>query len=116
MLSARPRDTSKAGFVNWPLMSVATWGENPTGIWTLTVEDMTDEENSGKVGPISLVLHGTTEMPVHMHAGPNWTIQPTTKWMQPEEYEEVDASVLTDVENELQRMNHRNNDAAIIGV
>lgn len=39
LLSARPRDTSTAGFVNWPLMSVATWGENPRGLWKVTVMD-----------------------------------------------------------------------------
>lgn len=39
LLSPRPRDNSRAGFVNWPLMSVATWGESPHGFWEITVED-----------------------------------------------------------------------------
>lgn len=39
LLSPRPRDKSRAGFVNWPLMSVGTWGESPNGFWRATVED-----------------------------------------------------------------------------
>lgn len=40
MLSARSRDISKAGLVNWPLTSVATWGERPLGTWHIIVQDM----------------------------------------------------------------------------
>lgn len=39
LLSARPKDKSTAGFVNWPLTSVGTWGEKPNGIWTVTIQD-----------------------------------------------------------------------------
>ncbi|CAH0588208.1 unnamed protein product [Chrysodeixis includens] len=70
LLSARPKDTSTTGFVNWPLMSVATWGENPKGVWTVRVSDKTYEKNTGEIGPISLVVHGTTAMPSHMKNGP----------------------------------------------
>lgn len=39
LLSARPNDSSSAGFVNWSLTSVATWGENPIGIWSTYIND-----------------------------------------------------------------------------
>ncbi|XP_045538981.1 neuroendocrine convertase 1, partial [Papilio machaon] len=70
LLSARPRDTSTAGFVNWPLTSVATWGESPDGVWRATFEDLTNEQNTGKIGPLILVLHGTKDMPTQMRNGP----------------------------------------------
>ncbi|GBP21767.1 Neuroendocrine convertase 1 [Eumeta japonica] len=70
MLSSRPLDSSKAGFVNWPLTSVATWGENPSGLWRATVRDKTNESNSGIIGQFTLVVHGTEEIPKHMMNGP----------------------------------------------
>lgn len=70
LLSARPKDTSTNGFVNWPLMSVATWGENPRGVWKVIVTDKTYEQNTGEVGPVSLTIHGTIIMPAHMKNGP----------------------------------------------
>ncbi|KPI97092.1 Neuroendocrine convertase 1 [Papilio xuthus] len=70
LLSARPRDTSTAGFVNWPLTSVATWGERADGVWCATFEDTTNEQNTGNIGPLTLVLHGTKEMPSQMRNGP----------------------------------------------
>ena len=37
----RPRsnDFDKDGYLNWPFMSVQTWGETPVGEWTLKVFD-----------------------------------------------------------------------------
>ncbi|CAH1637184.1 unnamed protein product [Spodoptera littoralis] len=70
LLSARHKDTSTAGFLNWPLMSVATWGENPKGVWKVIVTDNTYEKNTGDVGPVSLTIHGTKTIPAHMTNGP----------------------------------------------
>ena len=39
ILSTRPGDDSPEGFIKWPFMSVHTWGENPRGVWTLTILD-----------------------------------------------------------------------------
>lgn len=39
LLSEREQDWSDEGFVNWPLMSVHTWGENPSGTWKLRLND-----------------------------------------------------------------------------
>ena len=40
LLAERERDTSPNGFKNWDFMSVHTWGENPTGTWTLQITDV----------------------------------------------------------------------------
>ncbi|XP_013149101.1 PREDICTED: neuroendocrine convertase 1-like [Papilio polytes] len=55
---------------DWPLTSVATWGERADGVWRATFEDMTNEQNMGQIGSLSLVLHGTKEMPAQMRNGP----------------------------------------------
>lgn len=39
LLAPRKLDDSTEGFNNWTFMSVMTWGENPDGIWTLSVSD-----------------------------------------------------------------------------
>ncbi|XP_063539588.1 neuroendocrine convertase 1-like [Cydia strobilella] len=66
LLSARPEDTSNAAFSNWRLMSIATWGENPKGVWNAVILDDTDEANVGEVGETTLIIHGTSETPAHM--------------------------------------------------
>ncbi|XP_020280998.1 furin-like protease 1 isoform X3 [Pseudomyrmex gracilis] len=39
LLAKRPHDVSKAGFTQWPFMSVHTWGERPHGIWKLEIHN-----------------------------------------------------------------------------
>lgn len=39
LLSERAGDNSAEGFINWPFMSVHTWGEDPTGVWTVRIND-----------------------------------------------------------------------------
>ncbi|XP_033212963.1 furin-like protease 1 isoform X7 [Belonocnema kinseyi] len=39
LLAKRPHDVSKAGFHQWPFMSVHTWGERPHGIWKLEIHN-----------------------------------------------------------------------------
>ncbi|XP_045501380.1 neuroendocrine convertase 1-like [Colias croceus] len=70
VLSPRPKDSSEAGFFKWPLTSVATWGENPNGIWKVIVQDLTREPNYGIVEPMTLIIHGTEKIPNHMKNGP----------------------------------------------
>ncbi|CAH2087643.1 unnamed protein product [Euphydryas editha] len=70
VLSSRPKDNSDSGFINWPLISVATWGERAIGTWKVLIQDKTNEPNFGEIGPISLIIHGTSEMPTHMKNGP----------------------------------------------
>ncbi|XP_033749522.1 neuroendocrine convertase 1-like isoform X1 [Pecten maximus] len=65
LLSERSMDGSSAGFQNWTFMSVQSWGEDPTGLWTLTIKDEKSGSNYGKVKGVELILHGTKEMPDH---------------------------------------------------
>ncbi|XP_043281223.1 furin-like protease 1 isoform X1 [Venturia canescens] len=39
LLAKRPHDNSKAGFNQWPFMSVHTWGEMPHGVWKLEIHN-----------------------------------------------------------------------------
>ncbi|CAB1315427.1 unnamed protein product [Coregonus sp. 'balchen'] len=63
----RERDMSSNGFRNWDFMSVHTWGEDPTGTWTIKITDMSGRmENEGQILTWKLILHGTSEKPEHM--------------------------------------------------
>ncbi|XP_036382703.1 neuroendocrine convertase 1-like [Megalops cyprinoides] len=67
LLTERERDTSSSGFKNWNFMSVHTWGENPSGTWTLTITDVSGRTtNEGRIVDWRLILHGTSERPEHM--------------------------------------------------
>lgn len=39
LLAKRSHDVSKAGFNQWPFMSVHTWGERPHGTWKLEIHN-----------------------------------------------------------------------------
>ncbi|XP_077386445.1 neuroendocrine convertase 1 [Festucalex cinctus] len=67
LLAERERDTSSNGFRNWDFMSVHTWGEDPSGTWTLKITDTSGRmENEGRILSWKLILHGTSEKPEHM--------------------------------------------------
>ncbi|XP_076260552.1 neuroendocrine convertase 1-like [Rhynchophorus ferrugineus] len=71
LLAPRKLDKSPRGFINWTFMSVMTWGELSTGLWTLVIaDDKGPEENVGNVGESVLILRGTKKPPVHMMNGP----------------------------------------------
>jgi len=67
ILSPRQRDNSKAGFRQWPFMSVHTWGEDPVGWWQMEAYDDQSEggHDFGSINNITLILYGSTEMPDH---------------------------------------------------
>ncbi|KAM4706408.1 neuroendocrine convertase 1 [Discoglossus pictus] len=67
LLTERERDTSPNGFKNWDFMSVHTWGEDPTGTWTVKITDVSGRmQNEGRVVNWKLILHGTSTRPEHM--------------------------------------------------
>ncbi|XP_059607513.1 neuroendocrine convertase 1-like [Phlebotomus argentipes] len=72
LLTRRRRDKSKDGFRPWTFMSVATWSENPTGLWKLNIIDTSALGifNSGILWDCKLILHGTEEMPAILANGP----------------------------------------------
>ena len=39
LVAERAMDNSRAGFVNWPFMSVHSWGERADGKWKLEVHN-----------------------------------------------------------------------------
>ncbi|XP_075037384.1 neuroendocrine convertase 1 [Mixophyes fleayi] len=67
LLTERERDTSTNGFRNWAFMSVHTWGEDPAGVWTVKITDVSGrKQNQGRIVSWKLVLHGTSTRPDHM--------------------------------------------------
>ncbi|XP_044302664.1 neuroendocrine convertase 1 isoform X1 [Varanus komodoensis] len=67
LLAERQRDKSPNGFKDWDFMSVHTWGEDPTGTWTLKIVDMSRRmQNEGRIVNWKLILHGTSTRPEHM--------------------------------------------------
>lgn len=70
LLSERPSDGSKDGFINWSFMSVHSWGENPKGKWSIKILDRTGKQNHGRLVNFKLVLHGTSKKPNYMENGP----------------------------------------------
>ncbi|XP_051262848.1 proprotein convertase subtilisin/kexin type 4-like isoform X1 [Dicentrarchus labrax] len=80
LLDTRPNDASNAGLKNWTLMTVHCWGEQPRGPWTLQVTDHkgtvrscmrpNDEEASGALLSVTLILYGTYLPHRTMHEGP----------------------------------------------
>ncbi|KAG7206694.1 hypothetical protein KM043_000369 [Ampulex compressa] len=71
ILRPRKLDDSAAGFAGWKFMSVASWGEDPRGPWTLDILDEVGPEwNNGTIGKFALILHGTKEVPGYRKSGP----------------------------------------------
>jgi len=57
LLARRPRDYSRAGFNDWPFLSVHMWGEKPEGKWTLEVRN--EGRSVAQLKRWELVVHGT---------------------------------------------------------
>ncbi|XP_071564002.1 neuroendocrine convertase 1 [Temnothorax nylanderi] len=71
ILSPRKLDNSDAGFTKWKFMSVATWGEDPRGTWTLDIlDEIGPERNNGTIEAFTLILHGTVQIPLYRRNGP----------------------------------------------
>ncbi|XP_042346363.1 neuroendocrine convertase 1-like [Plectropomus leopardus] len=80
LLDTRPNDDSTAGLKNWTLMTVHCWGEQPRGLWTLKVTDHkgtvmscsrpSDEDASGALLSVKLILYGTYHPHRTTHEGP----------------------------------------------
>lgn len=68
LLTRRRNDKSVEGFINWPFMSVHTWGENPVGEWKIVIQDRGSGNNGGVINNVELRLHGTKDMPPHVQA------------------------------------------------
>lgn len=61
LLARRPHDSSRAGFHDWPFLTVFCWGENPAGTWELEVQN--DGRYEVTLRAWSMTFHGTAESP-----------------------------------------------------
>ncbi|XP_072402014.1 furin-like protease 1 isoform X1 [Diabrotica undecimpunctata] len=61
LLAHRPHDNSRAGFNEWPFMSVHSWGESPIGTWQLEIHN--DGRMLDEVRYWQLSLYGTATPP-----------------------------------------------------
>ncbi|XP_031774947.1 furin-like protease 1, isoforms 1/1-X/2 isoform X2 [Apis florea] len=63
LLAKRPHDVSKAGFNQWPFMSVHTWGESPRGIWKLEIHNEGRYQGRAMLHEWALIFYGTSTLP-----------------------------------------------------
>jgi len=61
LLARRPHDSSRAGFQDWPFLTVFSWGENPVGTWQLDIQN--DGRYQVELHRWSITFHGTTTDP-----------------------------------------------------
>lgn len=47
-MSFRPHDYSSEGFNDWAFMTTHSWDENPSGVWTLEIENVAGASDYGK--------------------------------------------------------------------
>uniref|UniRef100_A0A7N6BWF4 P/Homo B domain-containing protein n=1 Tax=Anabas testudineus TaxID=64144 RepID=A0A7N6BWF4_ANATE len=59
LLHPRPHDYSSEGFNDWAFMTTHSWDENPTGEWTLEIENVVGASDYGTLTQFILVLYGT---------------------------------------------------------
>uniref|UniRef100_A0AAQ5YDT6 P/Homo B domain-containing protein n=1 Tax=Amphiprion ocellaris TaxID=80972 RepID=A0AAQ5YDT6_AMPOC len=59
LLHPRPHDYSSEGFNDWAFMTTHSWDENPTGAWTLEIENVAGASDYGTLTQFVLVLYGT---------------------------------------------------------
>lgn len=60
LANPRKMDEAETGFPGWTFMSVAHWGEDPIGTWTLRVTDQQTESDLGALVGWNLFLWGST--------------------------------------------------------
>ncbi|NXX23568.1 PCSK4 convertase, partial [Podargus strigoides] len=65
LVTVRPYDTSQSGYKDWTFMSTHFWDEDPTGTWTLQLENRGDAFNTG--GPSLLPPGLLTSFILHLH-------------------------------------------------
>jgi len=61
LLARRPHDASRAGFNDWPFLTVFSWGEQPIGEWELEV--VNDGRYPVTLSKWSMTFHGTSTEP-----------------------------------------------------
>ncbi|KAL0968419.1 hypothetical protein UPYG_G00266630 [Umbra pygmaea] len=60
LLAPRPKDFSSEGFNDWAFMTTHSWDEDPTGEWTLEIENVSEQGHDyGVLSQFTLILYGT---------------------------------------------------------
>ncbi|KAL1311631.1 hypothetical protein AAFC00_001741 [Neodothiora populina] len=59
--TSRKNDAAESGYVDWTFMSVAHWGEDGIGTWTVIVKDTVQNEHSGRFTDWRLKFWGEAE-------------------------------------------------------
>ena len=62
LLKYRPLDDRNDHYYRWPFMSVAFWGENPSGTWRLTIRSQTFDTRAD-FSNLAFQFYGTSETP-----------------------------------------------------
>jgi len=62
LLGKRPHDSSRAGFHDWPFLTVFCWGEEPVGHWQLEVQN--EGRYQVELHKWSMTLYGTEVNPI----------------------------------------------------
>jgi subtilisin-like proprotein convertase family protein len=62
LLPKRSRDSQTKSIINWPFMTVASWGEDPKGKWSLQV--VADGGSKAEITSVQLVVFGTEGTPI----------------------------------------------------
>ena len=75
LLARRPHDSSRAGFHDWPFLTVFSWGENPAGTWELEVQN--DGRYEVTLRAWSMTFHGTKDDPDQSQLPPPPTYPPS---------------------------------------
>jgi len=68
LLFERPRDVTGSSFDRWPFMSVHFWGENPRGVWNLTIINTHTRapQTKGILKEWQLIFYGTEQQPIEL--------------------------------------------------
>jgi len=68
LLAKRPHDSSRAGFNDWPFLTVFCWGEQPAGNWQLEIQN--EGRYQVELRKWSMTFHGTEQNPIPAAAPP----------------------------------------------
>ena len=72
----RPYDSSSNGFPGWTFTTVRSWGEDPSGTWTLTIQDVSAATPQGELTSWSMQFYGQNATEQQVVPTPPFTLTP----------------------------------------
>merc|ERR1719153_1578810 len=82
LLMMRPHDSSRAGFHDWPFLTVFCWGEQPAGKWVLEVQN-NGRYQEAVLHKWSMTFWGTEQNPIPTTPAPQATPVQSVQPVQP---------------------------------